>query len=656
MEHPDLVAVLYAYHRSPDAIAAITAPENASMHIPARHKEEPPPPSLRSRDPTPEREESDDESSNYLNNEALQLTFSHRPKKGNQGFCLGRDKNRCDIYLPNLETEYYISAQHCFLTFDNQNRLILRDQSSNGTIVTYDGKGGKKRRNFRWILAGDPFANTFKQIVVRLHPQLQFIIFVSKAWMGHHPAQYISKVEQFRNELTASTEPSIGGLGLQSQTTTAPMSGAQTPPQDPIFLKRELLGAGGCGSVTRYWDVSTGLEYAGKKPHDTLDPRLQEYWEKEIKIMGQIKHENIVKFYPEIKVGSLPCLFLDYLPLGNLAQQHWKQPFSYKETLIILRQCLSALKYLHEQNPPIAHRDLKLENILVRERSPLHAQLADFGLAKEGSLRTGKIGTETYFPPEYFKGFKRRKYSVKIDIWSLGLVALDLTHSLPEEDVKGIDWCEKIIDRANQYKNDGLMEFLTIHMLVLKPEDRSSADVCLKAVEHVSAPSRDGSVTPTQASLAGKAPLKPHKAFSQMSLSELNAYIAANAPLQESRKRPAQSRSSSGTARQTKRLAQTDGSNSPRPHTQDNSVFQSFPPGWLQDSNWVGSSVAAMGREDPSGWNSGSDAHSTITNAAGNRSIPSNVGDHLNDPVQSSERALSDSKAELVRLLQADYH
>ncbi|EQL35564.1 serine/threonine protein kinase [Blastomyces dermatitidis ATCC 26199] len=434
----------YAFAQSSDAIAAITAPENASLHIPAMHQAEQP----------------------------------------------------------------------------------------NGTTVFYDGKGGEKRRNFTWIL-GDPTANQFKQIV-------------------------------FRNELTASTELFFGGLGLQSRTPTAPVSGAQTPPQDPILIKRGFLGAGGFGTVTHRWDVSTGLECACKKPHGPLDPLVQEYWKKEIKIMGQIKHENIVKFHPEIKVGF-------------------------------------PLKYLHEQNPPIAHRDLKLENVLVRERCPLHAQLADFGLVKEGSLRTGKIGTAC-----------RKRMS---------------------EEYLGV---KKIIDRANQYKNEGLMEFLTIHMLVLKPEDRSSADVCLKAVEHLSAPSRDGSVTPTQASLARKAPLTSENAVSDLSPSELNAYIAANAPLEESRKRPAQERSSSGTPRQTKRVARTDGSDSPGRHTQYNSVFPPFPPGWQRDSN-------------------DSDAPSTITNAAGNRSIPSNVDDHLDDPVRASERALSNSEEELLRLVQADF-
>ncbi|EER41982.1 conserved hypothetical protein [Histoplasma capsulatum H143] len=465
MEHPNLIAVLYPHQSSPGAIAAIAAPENASLHIPF-HKE--PASSLWSEEPTWDPEESNKPSLSQIDREVLQLTFNHRPK-GNEGFCLGRDKSKCDIFLPTLQYSYPISARHCYLTFDNQNRLILRDQSSHGTTVLYDGKGGEKRRNFTWILGGHSVPDEIEQIVIRFHSLLQFQIIVFKARAD--PAQYISKIEKFRMETTASPEPYIGGLGLQSQTITAPISGAQSPPQNPIFLKREKLGSGGFGVVTRRWDVSTGVEYACKKPHGILSEEEQLAWGKEIHIMSLVKHKNIVKFYPEIG-GHEPCLYLDYLPCGNLKMQHRSNPFSYKETLVILHQCLSALKYLHEKNPPIAHRDLKPENILVRERNPLHIQLADFGLAKEGTSLRSRVGTECYVPPEYFMAAELgEKYSVKIDIWSLGVVALDLTHSLPTDELSGISWCDKIIDRVDQYKSEGPMQFLKTHMLVLKPED-----------------------------------------------------------------------------------------------------------------------------------------------------------------------------------------
>lgn len=67
----------------------------------------------------------------------LQLTFDSELKSG-QGLMFGTDPNRCDIVLPRLR---YISKCHCYLTFDSERRLILRDISSSGTIVSYGGKG-----------------------------------------------------------------------------------------------------------------------------------------------------------------------------------------------------------------------------------------------------------------------------------------------------------------------------------------------------------------------------------------------------------------------------------------------------------------------------------------------------------------------------------
>ncbi|QSS59195.1 serine/threonine protein kinase [Histoplasma capsulatum] len=372
--------------------------------------------------------------------------------------------------------------------------------------------------------------------------------------------------------------------------------------------------------------------------------------------LNQIDREkNIVKFYPEIG-GHEPCLYMDYLPCGNLKMQHRSKPFSYEETLVILRQCLSALKYLHERNPPIAHRDLKPENILVRERNPLHIQLADFGLAKEGTSLRSRVGTECYVPPEYFMAAEPgEKYSVKIDIWSLGVVALDLTHSLPTDELSGISWCDKIIDRVDQYKSEGPMQFLKTHMLVLKPEDRSSADICLKAVEQLRAPSRNGCRTPTQASfaeeiLSRERPSSLYNAISGFSSDRINAYISTNIHIPESRKRSAQTRSSSGTypTRPSKRPVQKASHNN---HAeQKDSEFILFHREWLQDSKCVGSEVAELGREDPPGWNSTSDGNSTIKNISENRSTRPNMGEQFNDP----ERPCSESEKELARLLQKD--
>jgi len=73
---------------------------------------------------------------------------------------------------------------------------------------------------------------------------------------------------------------------------------------------------------------------------------------------------------------------MEYLPLENLACQDY---ITEEDNLQILCQGLQALEYLHSQSPPLAHRDIKLENVLVHVRIPFVIKLVDFGLARHDS-------------------------------------------------------------------------------------------------------------------------------------------------------------------------------------------------------------------------------------------------------------------------------
>lgn len=75
------------------------------------------------------------------------------------------DPNSCNIVLPRLRK---ISQRYCYLTFDTERRLILRDCSTHGTIVTYNDKGGELRRYFTWILGGHDVPQETKNIVIKI--------------------------------------------------------------------------------------------------------------------------------------------------------------------------------------------------------------------------------------------------------------------------------------------------------------------------------------------------------------------------------------------------------------------------------------------------------------------------------------------------------
>lgn len=172
---------------------------------------------------------------------------------------------------------------------------------------------------------------------------------------------------------------------------------------------------------------------------------------------------------------------------------------SYDETLTILEQCLSALAYIHGLEPPIAHRDIKPDNILVEYRHDgyISVKLGDFGLSRDKVELTTICGTQTYLAPEIYSELQqydedRLGYTRAVDIWSLGVVACELAYGLPRYKdryrTNGGAWCMKIateLQKALQIRPSDLGQFLLTTMVVLDPGDRFCADDCYDLVRHL---------------------------------------------------------------------------------------------------------------------------------------------------------------------------
>ncbi|CAG9981941.1 unnamed protein product [Clonostachys byssicola] len=158
------------------------------------------------------------------------------------------------------------------------------------------------------------------------------------------------------------------------------------------------------------------------------------------------------------------------------------------EAMIILRQCTSALSFLHSQEPAIIHRDIKPHNILVQQRdkgganSYIVVKLCDFGLARE--IPQGQIdsqpGTPRYAPREYYPvGGYQPPLGVKIDIWCLGLgmtnIAKEPIAALLTDAIKGT------LKRGLNYSNDELFKSIEarIRTLGLKGEVRQCLQMWL---------------------------------------------------------------------------------------------------------------------------------------------------------------------------------
>jgi serine/threonine-protein kinase Chk2 len=253
MTDTDLIARLYPFEDSIRyAMDAIELEENRSRRVPGR-------PNRPSLDPRPDRysrrdrqptQEPEDLGDSLDHTPCLELRFSQGPRS-RYGLVFGLDP-LCDIVLPNVPG---ISFHHLAITFDQQSRPIVQDLGSlYGTEVTYDKEGQGARTNFVWIVGGHNIPRKKKNIIIRIHKHLKFLMVVYQH--DKTSQQYIDNINRF-NQGTADAENLVNQLDLGSRLQTAHASGARTPGAGPIYLRKKL-GEGAFGVVTHFWDVSTG--------------------------------------------------------------------------------------------------------------------------------------------------------------------------------------------------------------------------------------------------------------------------------------------------------------------------------------------------------------------------------------------------------------
>lgn len=151
-------------------------------------------------------------------------------------------------------------------------------------------------------------------------------------------------------------------------------------------------------------------------------------YETELRVLGQVRHPNIVTLYEIFETNTKMYLILELASGGDLFDRiYQKGRFTEKNGKCVIRMLLSAVAYIHSSG--IVHRDLKLENILYKSPSDDSPVLiSDFGLAYIHPDRkpTSSIymlttcGSPEYLAPEMLEG---ETYTELIDMWALGVVA-----------------------------------------------------------------------------------------------------------------------------------------------------------------------------------------------------------------------------------------
>ncbi|BFU25287.1 protein kinase, putative [Entamoeba histolytica HM-1:IMSS-B] len=205
------------------------------------------------------------------------------------------------------------------------------------------------------------------------------------------------------------------------------------------------LGEGAFSIVVAGEIIKTKERVAIKKitkkdiPEDQL-----EMIKREIQLMRQLHHKNIVKLFDVYENNEILYLILEYVEGGELYDRLVQGALNERQAACVLYQLVSAITYLHKNN--IAHRDLKPENILCVYKNKLYIKIADFGLSKDfsTSLLQTCCGTPSYVAPEIIKG---DCYTCQCDIWSIGVITyLVLSGNLPFYDENEEVIFDKILD------------------------------------------------------------------------------------------------------------------------------------------------------------------------------------------------------------------
>jgi serine/threonine-protein kinase len=198
-----------------------------------------------------------------------------------------------------------------------------------------------------------------------------------------------------------------------------------------------LLGQGGMGAVYKGWDFNLEIPVAIKENLD-LTPEAQKQFNREASMLARLAHPNLPRVTDYFTLpGQGQYLVMDYIEgedlksmldrLGHLPED---------QVLSWIGQITEALDFLHNQDPPIIHRDIKPGNIRIRPNG--RAALVDFGIAKfydpKKATTTGaKAVTPGYSPPEQYGGGLTDRRS---DVYALGATLYHLlTGKEPPESV-----------------------------------------------------------------------------------------------------------------------------------------------------------------------------------------------------------------------------
>jgi len=191
------------------------------------------------------------------------------------------------------------------------------------------------------------------------------------------------------------------------------------------FIIKQVIGEGTFATVRLAVNKQTGEQVAIKimEKNKIIQMEDKERIEREIKVLKNLRHPNIVHLYSVIEKDEKIYLITEYVKGKELFDYIvMKKKLSENESCLFFQQIISGIEYLHKLK--YVHRDIKPENLLINEETK-ELKIVDFGLSNivnnpSKDLLKSACGSPSYAAPEMLNGEKYR--APPVDIWSCGVV------------------------------------------------------------------------------------------------------------------------------------------------------------------------------------------------------------------------------------------
>lgn len=198
------------------------------------------------------------------------------------------------------------------------------------------------------------------------------------------------------------------------------------------YIQLEKLGEGTYATVYKGRSRTTNEIVALKEIHLDAEEGTPSTAIREISLMKELKHVNIVRLYDVIHTETKLVLIFEYCDqdLKKYMDQHGDKGALDPATVrSFMYQLLKGTSFCHENR--VLHRDLKPQNLLINRKGEL--KLGDFGLARAFGVPVNTFSNEVvtlwYRAPDVLLG--SRTYNTSIDVWSCGCIFAEMISGVP---------------------------------------------------------------------------------------------------------------------------------------------------------------------------------------------------------------------------------